>query len=334
MKEKFISVIIPNRNGSATLARCLESVFASDYSSFEVIVVDDASEDASVEIARRYPCRVVELDKQAGPSVARNVGAEHAKGEVLLFIDADCILRRDTLKLVNSAMSNGQRVVGGTYTAVPPFSQGFFSTFQSVYVNYCETKHPEADYLATHCLAIDAELFRSSGGFLRDSLMGHTTSVEDVEFSHRLKRAGVRLRLEPEIQVGHIFNFNLFKSLKNAARKSMYWTLYSLRNRDIFADSGAASLELKVNVALFFATLALLLAWLFFGTPPALVLLPQLLNLYVSRNLIRHFYRAKGAVFAVFATLYFFFVYPLAVAFGAALGAAIYLLRVKPGVLR
>ncbi|NOZ58077.1 MAG: glycosyltransferase [Euryarchaeota archaeon] len=334
MKEKFISVIIPNRNGSATLERCLESVFASDYSNFEVIVVDDASEDESVEIARRYPCRVVELGEHLGPSVARNVGAEHARGEVLLFIDADCILQRDTLKLVNRAMSNGARVVGGTYTAVPPFSQGFFSTFQSVYVNYCETKHHEADYLATHCLAIDAELFRSSGGFLRDSLMGHTTSVEDVEFSHRLKRAGVKLRVEPGIEVGHIFNFNLLKSLKNAARKSMYWTLYSLRNRDIFADSGAASLELKVNVALFFATLALLLVWALFGTPPALALLPQLLNLYVSRNLIRHFYRARGLSFALLATLYFFLVYPAAVAAGAALGAAQYLLRVKLGVLR
>ena len=334
MKERFISVIIPNRNGSATLEACLESVFASDYSNFEVIVVDDASEDSSVEIAGRYPCRVVKLERQLGPSVARNVGAEHAKGEVLLFIDADCVLGRDTLKLVNRAMSNGSRVVGGTYTAIPPFSQGFFSTFQSVYVNYCETKREEADYIATHCLAIDAELFRSTGGFLRDSLMGHTTSVEDVEFSHRLKRAGVRLRIDPEIQVGHIFNFNLFKSLKNAFRKSMYWTLYSLRNRDLLADSGAASLELKVNVAMFFATVALLLGSALFGTPLALAAFPQLLNFYVSRNLIRSFYRAKGAAFAAAATAYFFFLYPLPVAAGAAAGAALYLLKAKLEVLR
>jgi len=334
MKERFISVIIPNRNGSATLEACLESVFASDYSNFEVIVVDDASEDSSVEIAERYPCRVVKLKRQLGPSVARNVGAEHAKGEILLFIDADCVLRKDTLKLVSRAMSNGSRVVGGTYTAIPPFSQGFFSTFQSVYVNYCETKREEADYIATHCLAIDAELFRSTGGFLRDSLMGHTTSVEDVEFSHRLKRAGVRLRIDPEIQVGHIFNFNLFKSLKNAFRKSMYWTLYSLRNHDLLADSGAASLELKVNVVMFFATVALLLGSALFGTPLALAAFPQLLNLYVSRNLIRSFYKAKGTAFAAAAAAYFFFLYPIPVAAGAAAGAALYLLKAKLGVLR
>jgi len=334
MKEKFISVIIPNRNGSATLEACLESVFASDYSNFEVIVVDDASTDASVDIIKRYPCRLIKLERQLGPSVARNVGAKHSKGEVLLFIDADCVLARDTLKLVNRAMSNGSRIVGGTYTKIPPFSQGFFSTFQSVYVNYCETKREEADYLATHCLAIDAQLFKSSGGFVRDNLMGHTTSVEDVEFSHRLKRAGYKLRVDPRIQVGHIFNFNLLKSLKNAVRKSMYWTLYSLRNRDLLADSGAASAELKVNVAMFFATLALLLSWAFFGTPLALAIIPQLLNLYVSRNLIRSFYNAKGAGFAIAATAYFFLVYPVAVAIGAALGTGLYILKVKLGVLR
>ncbi len=334
MKEKFISVIIPNRNGSTTLEACLESVFSSDYSNFEVIVVDDASEDSSVEIIKRYPCKLIKLEKQLGPSVARNVGAEHASGEVLLFIDADCVLSKETLKLVNRAMSNGSRVVGGTYTALPPFSQGFFSTFQSVYVNYCETKREEADYIATHCLAIDAELFRSSGGFLRDSLMGHTTSVEDVEFSHRLRRAGFKLRIDPGIQVGHIFNFDLFRSLKNAFRKSMYWTLYSLRNRDLLADSGAASLELKVDVAMFFTTLVLLLGRILLGIPIVLAIIPQLLNLYVSRNLIRSFYNAKGAGFAVAATAYFFFVYPIAVAAGAAAGAVLYALKVKLGFLR
>ncbi len=333
MKEKFISVIIPCRNSSATLALCLESVFASDYSSFEVVVVDDASEDASAEVARRYPCRLIRLEEHQGPSVARNIGAENARGEVLLFIDADCILKKDTLKLVNRAMSNGARVVGGTYTAVPPFSQGFFSTFQSVYVNYCETKREEADYIATHCLAIDAELFRTTGGFLRDSFMGHTTSMEDVEFSHRLRRTGVKLRIDPSIQVGHIFNFSLAGSLKNALRKSMYWTLYSLRNRDLFADSGAASRELKVNVAMFFTSSALLLSWMLLGTHPALALLPQMLNLYVSRNLIRSFYTAKGAVFAAMATLYFFYVYPIAVSAGAVLGSALYLLKARLRVM-
>ncbi|WP_456474773.1 glycosyltransferase family 2 protein [Candidatus Pyrohabitans sp.] len=334
MKEKFISVVIPNRNGSATLDACLRSVFASDYSNFEVIIVDDASTDASVEIIKRYPCRLIKLERQLGPSVARNLGAEKSKGEVLLFIDADCVLARDTLKLVNRAMSNGAHVIGGTYTKIPPFSQGFFSIFQSVYVNYCETKHEEADYLATHCLAIDARLFRQSGGFIRNSLMGHTTSVEDVEFSHRLKRSGYALRVDPGIEVGHIFNFNLFKSLKNAARKSMYWTLYSLRNRDIFADSGAASAELKVNVAMFFATLAMLLSWALFGTPLALALLPQLFNLYISRNLIRSFYNAKGLGFAIAATAYFVLLYPIAVAAGAALGAGLYITKVKLGVVR
>ncbi len=74
-EERFISVVIPNRNGAATVGQCLEAAFASDYGRFEVVVVDDASEDASVEIIRAFPCRLVRLDRHGGVSRARNAGA-------------------------------------------------------------------------------------------------------------------------------------------------------------------------------------------------------------------------------------------------------------------
>ncbi|MBI5629086.1 MAG: glycosyltransferase family 2 protein, partial [Candidatus Rokubacteria bacterium] len=56
---RFISVIIPNRNGAATIETCLEAVFSSRYEPFEVIVVDDASEDGSAGIASRFPSRLL-----------------------------------------------------------------------------------------------------------------------------------------------------------------------------------------------------------------------------------------------------------------------------------
>jgi len=53
----LISVVIPNRNGAATIGRCLEAALGSRYDNFEVIVVDDASEDDSLDQIRRFPCR-------------------------------------------------------------------------------------------------------------------------------------------------------------------------------------------------------------------------------------------------------------------------------------
>ena len=134
-KERMISVIIPNRNGEATLSKCLDAVFSSDYKNFEVIVVDDGSDDGSVEIAEKYPVRLLKFGEHRGVSEARNRGAEIAKGEILLFIDSDCLVRKDTLKKVNMAMNGNNKVIGGTYTIFPA-DDGFFSRFQSIYINY------------------------------------------------------------------------------------------------------------------------------------------------------------------------------------------------------
>jgi len=73
--QQLMSIIIPNYNGSRTIGKCLESVFALNDEDLEVIVVDDCSEDGSLYIIRRYPCRLIQMEKHAGASAARNAGA-------------------------------------------------------------------------------------------------------------------------------------------------------------------------------------------------------------------------------------------------------------------
>src|SRR5512144_1290369 len=112
-----LSVIIPNYNGGRTIGRCLEALFASSYDNFEVVVVDDCSSDGSPEIISRFPCRLVRLHARSGAARARNVGAQNSGGEVLFFIDADCIVQKDTLLRVDRSVDAGDKaVVGGTYT--------------------------------------------------------------------------------------------------------------------------------------------------------------------------------------------------------------------------
>ena len=71
---RFISVVIPNRNGEATIGKCLDAIFSSTYEDFEVIVVDDASEDASIAIIEKFPCRLLRLEKHSGAARARKAG--------------------------------------------------------------------------------------------------------------------------------------------------------------------------------------------------------------------------------------------------------------------
>ncbi|MBI5378786.1 MAG: glycosyltransferase [Nitrospirae bacterium] len=321
----LISIVIPNRNGETTIARCLEAALASRYPSFEVIVVDDASEDRSVEIIQRFPCKLIRLETHAGAARARNVGARHSQGEILFFTDADCLLQEDALSLACETLRAGgpHLVVGGTYTPLP-YDRRFFSIFQSVFIHHAETKRAEdPDYLATHALAIPAEIFRAANGFTEEFL----PILEDVELSHRLRRTGHHLAVNPRIQVRHIFNFTLAKSLRNAFRKALYWTRYSLGNRNLLADSGTASTGLKINVAIY--ALSLLLLGLSLFARQALYLLPVLpllaLNLWANRGLVRAFYRAQGTLFAFAATLYYLLLYPAAVGAGSLAGLSRYL---------
>lgn len=329
-EEKFISVIIPNRNGSATIARCLEALYASDYKSFEVIVVDDCSSDGSIGIIKKFPCKLIQLEKHSGVSKARNVGAKSARG-VLFFIDNDCVLQRNTLSAINKKMQEGIKIVGGTYTKIPYYSKNFFDTFQSIYVNYVETKHKEPDYLAAHSMAIDAHLFKEVGGFVEDSFIGFAASVEDVEFSHRLRKKGHKLLMSPEIQVQHIFNFDLWKSLRNATKKSMYWTMYSIKNKDLTRDSGAASSELKVNAAAYLTAVILMLLYFYFHNTVfiLLILIIAVINLFVNRRLIAAFHSTKGFKFMLAALFYYTMLYSLAVSVGAVVGALKYFWNIK-----
>jgi len=324
IEERFISIVIPNRNGAATIGPCLTAALASRYGRFEVVVVDDASEDASAEIIDAFPCKLVRLERHEGVSRARNAGARASAGELLLFIDADCLLERDALSIANASFGRRRnRILGGTYTPLP-HDGDFFSAFQSVFIHHFETKSAVPDYVAAHAMVIDAEVFRDSGGFIERSFIGVAASVEDVELCHRLRRAGCELAMNPDFRVKHIFRFSLRRSLGNAIKKARTWTRYSMANRDLFADSGAASLELKANVASLLAQGVLVASSVASGAawPMALALPLLALDLAVNRRLVAAWLRARGVSFCVLATLYYTTLYAVAVAVGAALGAA------------
>ncbi len=322
--EKFISVIIPNYNGSATIGKCLEAAFASAYGSFEVVVVDDCSHDDSAVIIKQFPCRLIEFKTHGGAAKARNTGALHSRGEVFFFIDADCLLSDDTLSLANRAINEGgpDTVIGGTYTPIP-YDKDFFSTFQSIFIHYSEIKNTgRPDYIATHAMVIPAETFRKSGGFNE----GFLPILEDVEFSHRLNRGGCRLVMDPGITVRHIFNFTFKRSIFNAYRKARYWTIYSIINGDILTDSGTASRELKINGIAYWACLLCSLFLVLTGVAAWLFLLAVFvgLNIFVSRGLLSEFYKTRGFQFALAAALYYLLLYPAPVWAGTVAGLTAY----------
>src|SRR4030067_2135793 len=98
--KKNISVVIPVKNSESTIGECIEALNRSNYNNFEIVVVDDNSSDNSIDIARSHGCKIVKSKGDGGVSAARNSGAESAESDIILFIDADIILRGNSLKII------------------------------------------------------------------------------------------------------------------------------------------------------------------------------------------------------------------------------------------
>ena len=104
----MISVIIPLYNKEPIIERSLQSVLSQDYDDFEVVVVNDGSTDRSADIVRSINDPRIRLIEQenGGPSKARNTGVKNAKGEWILFLDADDEMLSGALEFFSKKIQN------------------------------------------------------------------------------------------------------------------------------------------------------------------------------------------------------------------------------------
>ena len=109
----MISVIIPTYNEEDVILKCLESLGKQKGVGFEVIVVDDGSTDTTPLKLRgasntlKYKLIIIN-GKHGGPGVARNLGAKQAKGNILVFVDADMTFDKHFLKMLVKPIISGK----------------------------------------------------------------------------------------------------------------------------------------------------------------------------------------------------------------------------------
>lgn len=129
--EAVISVIIPVYNGEATIRRACRSVLDQNYPKVELVLVDDGSQDHTLEIleeiAGRNPNVKVIHQENGGVSKARNRGIEEAKGEYLMFLDADDELEPGSMEtLMKISRENDCDIVAGGCLRVRPDGSSFY----------------------------------------------------------------------------------------------------------------------------------------------------------------------------------------------------------------
>ena len=128
-----ISVIIPVFNGAGTLPLCLRALADSQHPASECIVIDDGSTDDSAALAQRLGATVLSTGGRCGPAQARNLGARHATGDLLLFVDADVALHPDAIGRIAERFETEPSLDAliGAYDDSPA-DPGFVSQFKNL----------------------------------------------------------------------------------------------------------------------------------------------------------------------------------------------------------
>jgi glycosyltransferase involved in cell wall biosynthesis len=252
-----VSVIVPVKDAAALLERTLPALVATLPEGAELVVSDDGSRDASGDVAARHGARVVRSDATYGPAAARNRGARAARGEALVFLDADVRVHAETLSRLLAAFRDPDLAAAfGSYDAAPE-ERTWVSLYKNLAHHFVHQRSagPAGTFWAG-CGAIRAEIFAAAGGF---DERYRRPSIEDVELGYRLTRAGRRIQLLADVQVTHLKRWTLASLLVTDLRdRAIPWARlvragYGLpRSLNFSAADRAAS----ACVALSFASLA------------------------------------------------------------------------------
>lgn len=256
------SVIVPAYNAEKTIRQCLKALLQQDFpkEQYEIIVVDDGSRDRTAEVAMEYPVRVMR-QKHTGPAAARNKGAKITKGEILVFIDADCKSKDNCLStLVGNFNSPDIAGVGGSYeTGNKNYALARIIGYE---IAIRHKRMPRfVDYLGGFNCAYRKDVFQKADGFDESFI---EASGEDNDLSYRIFDMGYRLVFEPKAVVMHNHSSRLIDYLRKQYQHAMWRVkLYRKHPKKIKGDIYVGVMSLIVQSLFYIAFILTLVTSLF-----------------------------------------------------------------------
>lgn len=221
----LFSVIIPTYNRAALLREALESVFAQTFQDYEVIVVDDGSTDDTGNVVSSFENKVrFQRQSNQGPGAARNLGASHAAGDYLAFLDSDDLWFTWTLEIYRQVIQAGSNPA---FLAGKPRQFHDREELKAVVGEVGQTAD-FPDYLASgdrwrwwgaSSFVIRKDAFNAAGGFSNEWING-----EDADLALRLGEARGFVQVTAPVTFG-------YREHTDSAMKNLDRTLAGVRHK-------------------------------------------------------------------------------------------------------
>ncbi len=233
-----ISVVVCSYNGAKTLRGCLEALSKLKYPDFEIILVDDGSQDDTQKIVKHFPNVINIVQPNMGLSVARNNGANAGTGAIIAYTDSDCMPDPDWLYyLVQPLLTGPYAGVGGPNIS-PPATDWIQAAVAAapgspshVLISDVEAEHVPGCNMAFHKWALDM-----IGGF--DPI--YRKAGDDVDVCWRLMQMNQKIGFSPSAVVWHHRRFTVAAYFNQQKGYGEAESMLRYKHLNYFDDSGSA----------------------------------------------------------------------------------------------
>jgi len=226
------SVIVPTYNSRDTIQPCLKAL--SEYGQnqnggrSEIIVVDAGSLDQTPSLVKELSCNVIQSKHLLNPGQARNLGAQNARGDILVFVDSDVVIHPDSIPRFREHFEgDAKTAITGVYSK-PTRDESFASAFQTLLLRNRFMKLKSIVKTPTSAIfAIRKEDFYKVGGF--DERL---RTYEDFDLGRRLDKVGIHFQVDARIEGHHLKKFSLKTLLQDYWVKAKNMMTYRLGDAD------------------------------------------------------------------------------------------------------
>jgi glycosyltransferase involved in cell wall biosynthesis len=195
--EPLVSIIIRTKNEEKWISRCLSAVFKQKYKNFEVVVVDNESNDRTLEIVRGFPCKIVMI-KEYLPGRALNIGIRDSNGEYLACLSGHCV-PVDELWLTNLLKAFSNPSIGGVYGRQEPLIDSDAFDKRDLLITFgLDKKIQEKDSFFHNANSMIKRKFWEEIPFNEE-----VTNIEDRIWAKEVLKRGYKVVYEPEASVFH-----------------------------------------------------------------------------------------------------------------------------------